>query len=204
VASYDGFVFVIPEHNHSTTPALKNALDYLFREWTDKACAFVSFGLHGGVRAVEHLRQIAGELAMADVRAQVALSLFHDFVDMEQLAPDNHHVATLHRTLDQLIRWAGACRPSAPCLRQHEHAPRRGPPTPRTPVRQLPREEPSRKPATVQASPSTAPAQLPAATQAGAMSTRRSTPSRSPARRRRRTRPGREPGRAAHSPARRR
>jgi NAD(P)H-dependent FMN reductase len=108
VASYDAFVFVTPEYNHSIPPALKNALDYLFREWTDKACGFVSFGLHGGVRAVEHLRQIAGELAMADVRAQVALSLFQDFVDMERFAPGDHHVTVLHRMLDQLVRWAGA------------------------------------------------------------------------------------------------
>lgn len=108
VASYDGFVFITPEYNHSTTPALKNALDFLYREWNDKACGFVSFGLHGGVRAVEHLRQIAGELAMADVRGQVALSLFHDFVDTQRFTPADHHLATLHGMLDQLTTWAAA------------------------------------------------------------------------------------------------
>lgn len=46
---------VTPEYNHSTSGALKNALDYLYREWNDKAVSFVSYGGTGGTRAVEHL-----------------------------------------------------------------------------------------------------------------------------------------------------
>ncbi|MGC5629276.1 NADPH-dependent FMN reductase [Georgenia sp. Z1344] len=109
IASYDGFVFVTPEYNHSTTAALKNALDYLYREWHDKACGFVSYGINGGVRAVEHLRQIVGELHLADVRDQVALSAFDDF-DGSRLDPPQHHLDTLHRMLDQLTAWADALR----------------------------------------------------------------------------------------------
>ncbi|BCJ67271.1 hypothetical protein GCM10009779_04940 [Polymorphospora rubra] len=74
VASFDGFVIVTPEYNHSTSGVLKNALDYLFAEWNNKAVGFISYGAHGGVRAVEHLRVMAGELMMADVRAQVVLN----------------------------------------------------------------------------------------------------------------------------------
>ena len=29
---FDGFVFVTPEYNHSTSGALKNAIDFLYRE----------------------------------------------------------------------------------------------------------------------------------------------------------------------------
>ncbi len=36
--------------------ALKNAIDFLFAEWNDKAAAFVSYGGAGGARAVEQLR----------------------------------------------------------------------------------------------------------------------------------------------------
>src|SRR4029077_18570391 len=79
IAGIDAFVFVTPEYNHSTSGALKNAIDFLFREWNDKAAGFVSYGAAGGIRAVEHLRLVFGELKIADVRAQVALSLFHDF-----------------------------------------------------------------------------------------------------------------------------
>ncbi|MEA3046544.1 MAG: hypothetical protein QOJ53_876, partial [Sphingomonadales bacterium] len=69
IAGFDAFVFVTPEYNHSTSGALKNAIDYLFREWNDKAAGFVGYGSTGGTRAVEHLRGIMGEIKVADVRA---------------------------------------------------------------------------------------------------------------------------------------
>ena len=110
IDSYDGFVFVTPEYNHSTTGALKNALDYLYPEWHDKAAGFVGYGTHGGTRAVEQLRLVMGELHVADVRSQVALSLFTDFPD-GHLAPAEHHEAALKATLDQVVRWADALAP---------------------------------------------------------------------------------------------
>jgi NAD(P)H-dependent FMN reductase len=75
IASFDGYIFVTPEYNHSITGPLKNAIDYLYVEWHNKAAGFVSYGLTGGTRAVEHLRLIMSELQIAHVRAQVALTL---------------------------------------------------------------------------------------------------------------------------------
>ena len=48
IASFDAYVFVAPEYNHGTSAALKNAIDYLFREWNNKAAGFVSYGGAGG------------------------------------------------------------------------------------------------------------------------------------------------------------
>ena len=70
IASFDVFVMVTPGCNHSTSGALKNAIDFLYSEWNNKAVGFVSYGSVGGARAVEHLRLIAGELQMADVRSR--------------------------------------------------------------------------------------------------------------------------------------
>jgi NAD(P)H-dependent FMN reductase len=56
IASFDGFVFVAPEYNHSISGALKNAIDFLKNEWHNKAAGFVGYGSLGGQRAVEHLR----------------------------------------------------------------------------------------------------------------------------------------------------
>src|SRR5258705_2307943 len=73
IASFDAYIFVTPEYNHGISGALKNAIDYLFREWNDKACGIVSYGGIGGARAAEQLRLVMGELMVADVRAQVML-----------------------------------------------------------------------------------------------------------------------------------
>jgi NAD(P)H-dependent FMN reductase len=56
IAPLDGFVIVTPEYNHSTSGVLKNAIDYLYAEWHNKAVGFVSYGSVGGARAAEHLR----------------------------------------------------------------------------------------------------------------------------------------------------
>ena len=108
VARYDGFLFVTPEYNHSLPGALKNALDRVYAEWNNKAAAFVSYGFDGGVRAVEALRPIMGALQMADVSAQVALSLHHDFTGFTDFTPGPHQLPALNTTLDQLVAWSTA------------------------------------------------------------------------------------------------
>jgi NAD(P)H-dependent FMN reductase len=111
VASYDGYIMVTPEYNHSTSGALKNAIDYLYKEWNNKAVAFVSYGASsGGIRAVEHLRVIAGEMQLADVRRQVAISLATDFESWTTLKYIPHHEPALVEMLDQLVSWSGALR----------------------------------------------------------------------------------------------
>jgi len=110
VASLDGFVLVTPEYNHATSGALKNALDYVYAEWNDKAAGFVGYGSAGGVRAVENLRLIMGELQIADVRAQVALSLATDFENYSVFTPADSHLATLSTMLDQLVTWSEAMK----------------------------------------------------------------------------------------------
>lgn len=110
IASFDAFVFVTPEYNHATSGALKNAIDYLYREWNNKAAGFVSYGSMGGARAVENLRLIMGELQVADVRAQVMLSLFTDFENFTLFKPAPAHEAEVHTLLDQLVAWGGALK----------------------------------------------------------------------------------------------
>jgi NAD(P)H-dependent FMN reductase len=111
IASFDGFVIVTPEYNHSTSGALKNAIDFLYAEWNNKAVGFVSYGSGGGTRAVEHLRLIAGELQMADVRAQVALSLFTDFENFSVFKPNDFQRDSLNTVLDQVVAWSKALAP---------------------------------------------------------------------------------------------
>jgi NAD(P)H-dependent FMN reductase len=108
IDSFDGFVFVTPEYNHSTSGALKNAIDFLFKEWNDKAAGFVSYGSVGGARAVEHLRLVMGELKVADVRNQVTLSLATDFVNYSEFTPADYQEPAVHAMLDQVVSWSNA------------------------------------------------------------------------------------------------
>jgi uncharacterized protein (TIGR02246 family) len=110
VADFDAFVLVTPEYNHSTSAALKNALDHLHAEWKDKVVAFAGYGIDGGTRAVEHLRSICAELGMAGVGPQVSLRLADDFPD-GRCVPGEAQVAARGRMLAALARWAGALRP---------------------------------------------------------------------------------------------
>lgn len=110
IKSLDAFVFVNGEYNHSLPGALKNAMDYLYAEWNNKAAGFVSYGSAGGARAVEHLRLIMGELQVADVRTQVLLSLFTDFENFSVFKPADLHATNLNTMLDQLISWGTALK----------------------------------------------------------------------------------------------
>jgi NAD(P)H-dependent FMN reductase len=110
IATFDGYVFVTPEYNHSTSGALKNALDFLYREWNNKAAGFVGYGSAGGTRAVEQLRLIMGELQVADVRAQVMLSLFTDFENFTAFKPAAMHEKSVNAMLDQVVAWSGALK----------------------------------------------------------------------------------------------
>jgi NAD(P)H-dependent FMN reductase len=111
IASFDGFVFVTPEYNHSTSGVLKNAIDYLYAEWNNKAVGFVSYGSVGGARAAEHLRLVAGELQMADVRQQVTLSLLTEFENFSVFKPGDYNVAALDTLLNQVVAWSTALAP---------------------------------------------------------------------------------------------
>ena len=112
IAEFDGYVFVTPEYNHAPSGALKNAIDYLYAEWNNKAAGFVSYGASAnGTRAVEQLRLIVGELQMADVRAQVALSLITDFENFSSFNPAGYHEQSVDTMLDQLVAWSSALKP---------------------------------------------------------------------------------------------
>lgn len=110
INSFDAFVFVTPEYNHSFSAALKNAIDFLFREWNNKAAGFVSFGSAGGVRAVEQLRLVMTEVKVATVRAQVYLSLFTDFESFSTFKPAPFHENTANTMLDEVIEWGKALK----------------------------------------------------------------------------------------------
>lgn len=77
----DGFVMVFPEYNHSLNAALKNAIDYLFHEWTHKPVGLVSYGgIAGGARAAQALKPVLSALDMLPVPEAVLIPLVQNFL----------------------------------------------------------------------------------------------------------------------------
>ncbi|QLY28486.1 NAD(P)H-dependent oxidoreductase [Nocardia huaxiensis] len=111
LAGFDGFIIVTPEYNHGAPGVLKNAIDHAFAEWANKAIGFVSYGVDGGVRAVEQLRSVCGVLGLADVGYQVTLSVKTDFENHTVFRPADRHDVTLNGLLDQLVAWSTALAP---------------------------------------------------------------------------------------------
>nr|A0A455LN84.1 RecName: Full=NAD(P)H-dependent FMN reductase ntnL; Short=FMN reductase ntnL; AltName: Full=Nectripenoid biosynthesis cluster protein L [Nectria sp. (in: ascomycete fungi)]AYO60872.1 NADPH-dependent FMN reductase NtnL [Nectria sp. (in: ascomycete fungi)] len=57
IASYQGYIFVIPEYNGGIAGGTKNAVDYLYNEWPGKPVAIISYGTQGGNRANAQLSE---------------------------------------------------------------------------------------------------------------------------------------------------
>jgi NAD(P)H-dependent FMN reductase len=108
----DAFVVVTPEYNHSFPAALKQAIDLGKREWQAKPVAFVSYGgMSGGLRAVEHLRQVFAELHAVTMRDTVSFHNFRRQFDESGQPIDAAGTGAAAKTmLDQLAWWAVALR----------------------------------------------------------------------------------------------
>lgn len=81
IDTFDGYIFVTPEYNHSVPAPMKNAFDTLFSEWVHKPVAIASYGQAGGVRAAEHWRAIVKNVRMLDTRSQITVFTDFDFTD---------------------------------------------------------------------------------------------------------------------------
>lgn len=110
INSLDAYVFVTAEYNHGIPGALKNAIDFLFKEWNNKVAGFVGYGSAGGVRSVEQLRLVMAELKVATVRTQVQLSLFTDFENFSVFKPASFQEKSANNMLDEVIAWGGALK----------------------------------------------------------------------------------------------
>jgi NAD(P)H-dependent FMN reductase len=108
LAEAEAFVVVTPEYNHSYPAAIKVAIDWHFEEWVAKPVAFVSYGgRSGGLRAVEHLRQVFAEVHAVPIRDTVSFHGAHDSFDDDGNPKEAAEYAAAAKTLlDQLVWWA--------------------------------------------------------------------------------------------------
>ena len=111
IAGLDAFVFVMPEYNYSTAPALLNALDYLVAEWNYKAVGLVSYGgISGGLRAAQMVKQTVTALKMMPIPEAVSISFVAQAIDKDTgvfkaTEAQDRMAATM---LDELSRWTAS------------------------------------------------------------------------------------------------
>jgi NAD(P)H-dependent FMN reductase len=110
IASFDGYVFVTAEYNHSIPAVLKNALDYLFPEMQRKPASFLGYGGTGAARAIGHLEQI---LATASLKYNVHIGMV-ELLGMQREGKSMADYPYLDdyakRMLDELVWWANALK----------------------------------------------------------------------------------------------
>lgn len=116
IGAFDGYVFIVPEYNHSIPAVLKNALDQAYVEWNRKPMAAVGYGGVGAARAIEHLRNIAVELQMVPLRNAVHLG-GGEFFRISPLGSNGEMTEveavlkpSLEAMLEELTWWTEATR----------------------------------------------------------------------------------------------
>lgn len=108
----DAFVVAVPEYNHSYPAPLKALIDSAKDEWNAKPVAFVSYGAtSGGIRAVEHLRQVFAELHAFGTRDGVVFAnAWSQFDEAGRLREPAGAEAAANVMLRRLAWWAEALR----------------------------------------------------------------------------------------------
>ncbi|WBU37955.1 NADPH-dependent FMN reductase [Homoserinibacter sp. YIM 151385] len=103
VQGADAVVLVTPEYNHSFSPALKNAIDYLWAEWQRKPLGFVSYGgISAGTRGVTALEPVVSYLGMTRALAAVEIANVGARVEDGVFSPADGERSALEALLDEL------------------------------------------------------------------------------------------------------
>jgi NAD(P)H-dependent FMN reductase len=106
----DAFVFVIPEYNHGVNGAIKNAIDFLNREWQYKPAGICSYGgVAAGTRAAAHLIPMLAVLKCVTLAEQVNIPFVRQFVgDDGAIEPNDVMVKASDAMYTELLRWVEA------------------------------------------------------------------------------------------------
>ena len=113
IARGDAYILVMPEYNYGFNAALKNALDYLNKEWAGKVVGFASYGgVAAGTRAVQMLKPVLGALRLVAVNDAVHIPFVAQFLDAERkLQPNEIMEKSATVMLDELLAWSAALEP---------------------------------------------------------------------------------------------
>ncbi len=106
IAQGDAYIFISPEYNHGYSPALKNALDYIYKEWQGKPAAFVSYGGSNGSRSIDQIKQVASSLGLIDSNAVLEIRDIAKHLETGTFVANPFDEKTLKTIIDKLIQYA--------------------------------------------------------------------------------------------------
>lgn len=108
IASGDAVILISPEYNHGYSPALKNALDYLGKEWQGKPAAYIGYGATNGSRSIDQIRQVGTQLGLVDSNAVIEIRDIFSRNKTEEFEPNEFDNKNLRSVLDKLIQYVSA------------------------------------------------------------------------------------------------
>jgi len=112
VDAADAFLLVSPEYNHSYSPALKNALDFLGKEWWRKPVGFVSYGgASGGTRGAAALTVTTAGLGMVKLGANLEINFVATQIVDGVFVPTPKETAILDKMIAEVGPLAEALKP---------------------------------------------------------------------------------------------
>ena len=105
ISEADAYIFVIPEYNYGYTAPLKNAIDFLFKEWAYKVVGIVSYGgLAGGTRAAQMIKQVLTTLKMVPVTESLPIPFFASHIKDGIFVPTEILNNGLHEMFQEMIK----------------------------------------------------------------------------------------------------
>lgn len=102
----DAFIFVTAEYDFGYPAPLRNALEYLYNEWTYKPAGLVSYGgISAGTRAWNSLKGDLCSFKMVPVMDSVNIPQFGQFIKDGLLEPNESMLRGANALLKELLRW---------------------------------------------------------------------------------------------------
>ncbi len=112
IDSADAYVIVTCEYNYGYPAPLKNALDFVYKEWNNKPVAFVGYGgIAGGTRAIQMLKQVVTAQKMMPLAEAVFIPFFTRFIDEDGVfQADEALDESANAMMKALIPWTKALK----------------------------------------------------------------------------------------------
>lgn len=108
INSADAIIIVLGEYNYGIPAPIKNAIDFLFKEWMYKPVGIVSYGgMSGGMRSTQMLKQVLTTLHMMPINTGVVLPFVARQINSaNEFAADEGQTKAATAMFAELEKWA--------------------------------------------------------------------------------------------------